>query len=155
MDMKKIFVWPLLFLSIVLLSSFNETKTINNEGLAIIVNKDNPVTRLSVSEAKLYYLRKIKKRWPQLNKNIRPADRKRKCSERDAFYQNVLGMTDNEVEQYFVNKQIQNAERPQDKFSSEEEMIDFVADEPGAIGYIKASSITPEVRAKIKIVLTL
>jgi ABC-type phosphate transport system substrate-binding protein len=104
---------------------------------------------------KLYYLRKIKKRWPQLNKNIRPADRKRKCAERDAFYENILGMDDNEVEQYFVNKQIQNAERPQDKFTSEAELIDFVEDEPGAIGYIKASSITPEIRAKVKIVLVL
>lgn len=119
----------------------------------IIANKDNPITVLTASEVKLYYLRKIKKRWPGINKNIRPADRKKKCAERDSFY-SMLGMTDSQVEQYFMNKQLQNAERPPDKFSTEDELIDFVADEIGAIGYIKASSVTPEVLAKVKIVFT-
>jgi ABC-type phosphate transport system substrate-binding protein len=124
------------------------------EGIVIITNKDNPVTVLTASEVKLYYLRKIKKRWPAINKNIRPADRKKRCAERDSFY-SFLGMSDNQVEQYFVNKQLQNAERPPDKFNTEAELINFVAEEIGAIGYIKASSVTPEILARVKIVFTL
>jgi ABC-type phosphate transport system substrate-binding protein len=124
------------------------------ESISIIVNNNNPVVTLSAGEVKLYYTRKIKKRWPILNKNIRPADRRNKCQERDAFYSGVLGMKDDEVNEYFINKQLQNAERPQDKFGNEADLINFVAEEPGAIGYIKTSSITPEVRARVKVVLT-
>jgi len=58
------------------------------------------------------------------------------------------------VEEYFINKQLQNAERPQDKFGSEGDLINFVAEETGAIGYIKTSSITPEISARVKVVLT-
>ncbi len=123
------------------------------ESIVIIVNKGNPVTTLSASEVKLYYLRRIKKRWPEINKNIRPADQKKQSEERDTFYE-LLGLSDSQVEQYFVTKQLQNAERPPDKFATEEDLINFVAEEVGAIGYIKASSATPEVMAKVKVVFT-
>jgi ABC-type phosphate transport system substrate-binding protein len=124
-------------------------------GIVVIVSKENPIGNLSAGEVKMYYLRKIKKRWPELNKNIRPVDRKSKCAEQDTFFTEVLGMTATEVEQYFVNKQLQNAERPQDKFATEADVINFVAEEPGAIGYIKASSVSAEVKAKVKIIFTL
>ncbi|MEJ7645485.1 MAG: hypothetical protein WKF87_12890 [Chryseolinea sp.] len=121
--------------------------------IAIIINKENPVSELSASEVKLYYLRRIKKRWPVINKNIRPADLKKSCEEREAFYA-LLGFSGFQVEQYFITKQLQNAERPPDKFATEAELIDFVAGEIGAIGYIKASSVTPEIMERVKVVFT-
>jgi len=121
--------------------------------IAIIVNKANPVSELSASEVKLYYLRRIKKRWPVINKNIRPADFKKPCEEREAFYA-LLGLSGFQVEQYFVTKQLQNAERPPDKFSTEADMIDFVAEEIGAIGYLKASAVTPQIMERVKVVFT-
>jgi ABC-type phosphate transport system substrate-binding protein len=123
--------------------------------LAIIVNKENTVAALSASEVKLYYLRKLKKRWPGINKNIRPADRKSKCAEQETFYSKVLGMKAAEVEQYFTNRQLQNAERPQDKFTSDADIINFVESEGGAIGYISARSLTADVKARVKVVLEL
>jgi ABC-type phosphate transport system substrate-binding protein len=153
--MKKYSFVVLTFLSALLLVGFDTPMPPTSESIVVIVHKDNPVGTLSAGEVKLYYTRKIKKRWPELNKNIRPADRKSKCAERDTFYSAVLGMKDNEVEEYFINKQLQNAERPQDKFASEADLINFVAEEPGAIGYIKASSLTSEVKARVKIILTL
>lgn len=144
----------LALLTIGLCCSFSN-EPVPAEQIAVIVNKENPVGDLSASEVKLYYLRKIKKRWPELNKNIRPADRKGKCAERDAFYAGVLGMKDTEVEEYFVNKQLQNAERPQDKFATEADLINFVAEEPGAIGYVKAGSLSAEVKGRVKVVLVL
>jgi ABC-type phosphate transport system substrate-binding protein len=153
--MRKYTLIFLTFLIALLLSGFNTPVKSPVESIIVIVHKDNPVGTLSAGEVKLYYTRKIKKRWPELNKNIRPADRKSKCGERDAFYSGILGMKDNEVEEYFINKQLQNAERPQDKFSTEADLINFVAEEPGAIGYIKASSLTSEVKSKVKVIFTL
>jgi ABC-type phosphate transport system substrate-binding protein len=151
--MKKYTFVLLAFLLVMLLTSFEEPAPAL-ESIVVIVHKDNPVGTLNAGEVKLYYTRKIKKRWPELNKNIRPADRKNKCPERDAFYFGVLGMKDSDVEEYFINKQLQNAERPQDKFTTEADLINFVAEEPGSIGFIKTSSLTAEVKAKVKVVLT-
>jgi ABC-type phosphate transport system substrate-binding protein len=153
----KICLKLLFILLICIVANINSGYTTRNAGIeiAVIVNKENPIQTLTVSEAKLYYLRKLKKRWPRINKNIMPADRKKKCSEQEAFYAKVLGMSATEVEQYFVNRQLQNAERPQDKFMTESEIINFVEEEPGAIGYVNLAALTPEVKARVKVILTL
>jgi ABC-type phosphate transport system substrate-binding protein len=121
--------------------------------LAIIVNKENPVEKLTTGEVKLYWLRKIKKRWPDLNKNIKPVDRKTKNADQDAFYAKVLGMSASDVETYFNAKQYESGEKPQDKFASDAAIIDFIAEEAGAIGFVNTASLTPEIKARVKVVL--
>lgn len=123
--------------------------------IAIIINKENPVDKLTTGEVKLYWLRKIKKRWPELNKNIKPVDRKTKSAEQDVFYSKVLGMSATDVETYFNTKQYESGEKPQDKFATDAATIDFVAEEAGAIGFVNTASLTPEVKAKVKVVLVI
>lgn len=119
--------------------------------IVVVVNPDNPIGNLSVGEVKLYWLRKIKKRWPEINKNIKPADRKNKCPEQEVFYENILGMSAPDVEAYFLQRQYESSEKPQDKFASDNDIIEFVASEPGAIGFINKNAVN----AKVKVVFTL
>jgi hypothetical protein len=123
--------------------------------IAIIVNKENTIEKLTVGEAKLYWLRKIKKRWPDINKNIKPVDRKSGNPEQEAFYAKVLGMSASDVETYFSQRQYESAEKPQDKFSSDAAIIDFVSEEAGAIGFVNSTSLTAEAKSKVKIVLVI
>ena len=122
--------------------------------IAVIVNNENTITALTVSEAKLYYLRKIKTRWPDINKNIRPVDHKASCAEQATFYSKVLGMSADEVETYFLTKQYQSAQKPQDKFSTDREIIEFVSQEIGAIGYVNINSLSVTDKTNVKVVLT-
>lgn len=145
--MKKIILLSAL---IALLASF--TNYSGGSGIAIIVNKDNTVSTLSESEVKLYWLRKIKKRWPEINKNIRPADYKAKNAAQTTFYSKVLELTAADVETYFTQKQYDSGEKPQDKLASESDMINFVANEIGAIGFVSAGSLTEADKAKVKVV---
>src|SRR4051812_19643036 len=119
--MKNIIV--VLILLSVTLTAFAPAST----EIVIIVNKENPVEKLTAGEVKLYWLRKIKKRWPEINKNIKPADRKTRCGEQESFYFKVLSMKVSDVETYFTQKQYESAEKPQDKFSNDNEIIDFVS----------------------------
>lgn len=155
--MKQVRIVVTVLISVLMISALGSFKYIPNPAvpLAVIVNKDNPVTSLSQGEVKLYWLRKIKSRWPTINKNIRPADFKGHNAEQETFYSKILGMNKDEVETYFVTKQYQNAQKPQDKFNSDKEVIDFVADEPGAIGFVNASNLSPEAKARVKVVFTL
>ncbi|MBI3220181.1 MAG: hypothetical protein HYZ44_11775 [Bacteroidetes bacterium] len=155
--MKKLipieFVVSLIIL--LLLISSSSFTSIADGRIAVIVNNDNPVEKLTAGEAKLYWLRKIKKRWPETNKNILPADRKAKCAERDAFYSKVLNMNADDVESYFSNRQYQNAEKPQDKFNSDSEIIEFVSKEIGGIGFVSLSALSGDAKSKVKVVLTI
>ncbi len=123
--------------------------------LAVVINKDNPVDKLTAGEVKLFWLRKIKKRWRISIKNIKPADRKTKTAEQDAFYTKVLGMSANDVETYFTQKQYESGEKPQDKFTTDGAIIDFVGEEAGAIGFVNTAALTPEARTKVKVVLVI
>lgn len=145
--MKKIAL--LLPLLVIALSAFAPA----TPEISIIVNKENTISKLTAGEVKLYWLRKIKKRWPDMNKNIKPVDRKSSCSEQEAFYSKVLGMSASDVETYFTQKQYESAEKPQDKFTSDAAIIDFVADEAGAIGFVNTASLTADAKAKVKVVL--
>jgi len=125
-----------------------------NIEIAVIVNKENPVTASSASEIKAYYLREKTRRWPVINKNIRPVANKNNNAEQTTFYQKVLNMRADDVEKYFISRQYQSAEKPQDKFSSDKEIIDFVGNEIGAIGFVNAASLNAEARSKVKVLLT-
>ena len=93
-------------------------KEMQGSEIVVVLNPNNPVTSMTAGEVKLMWLRKIKKRWPQLKKNIKPVDRSHSCTERDQFYNKILDMSADEVETYFIQKQYQNAEKPPEKFSS-------------------------------------
>jgi ABC-type phosphate transport system substrate-binding protein len=149
--MKKYSIALILFVSTILFPAFTPVQ----DSIVVIVNNENPIATLTASEAKLFYLRKLKSRWPGINKNIRPVDRKTKCAERSTFYESILKMDDKSVESYFAERQFQNAERAPEKMNSDSEVVDYVASEIGAIGYIKASSLTGDVKSKVKVVLTL
>lgn len=150
--MKKILILSLLMLMAVLLGSFTERPVVVGE-FVVIVNGENPVATLSAGEAKLYFLRKLKNRWPGINKNIRPVTRKSKCSERDSFYSTILKMNDTEVDTYFSERQFQNAEKLPEKFGSDAEVIAYIEQEIGGIGFVSAKSLTPANKAKVKAVL--
>lgn len=146
--MKKLIKYSIivLMINISLLASYIAYAS---TGIVIIVNKDNPVSELSISESKLYWLRKIKKRWPDINKNIKPVDRKSSGAEQQHFYKKVLNMSAGDVETYFTQKQYENAEKPQDKFSSDKQILDFVSEEIGAIGYVSSAADLSDFNVKI------
>lgn len=150
--MKKLLTALTLISIITLFASFRYLPGLAGN-FVVIVHNGNPIPTLTSAEAKLYYLRKIKSRWPGINKNIRPADRKAKSPERDAFYSAILKMSDKEVEAYFAERQFQNAERLPEKLSSDAEVIDFVGSEPGSISYVNAKSLTADAKGKVKVVL--
>jgi hypothetical protein len=99
-------------------------------------------------------MRRPKKRWEGIDKVIKPVDRKDKCGEKNIFYASLIKMTEDAVESYFQARQYQDGEKPPEKFMSEKEIIDYVGDEPGAIGYVRVAALTPKALEKVKVVYT-
>ena len=145
--MKKLIILSLLLVSSALFISFKMIPPV--AGFAVIVNKENPIASLSAGEVKLYFLRKLKNRWPGINKNIRPVTRKSKGAERDAFYSTILKMSDTEVDSYFAERQFQNAEKLPEKFGSDAEVIAFVEQEVGGIGFVSSKSVSGNDKVKV------
>ncbi|MDX2196005.1 MAG: hypothetical protein NW207_06275 [Cytophagales bacterium] len=122
------------------------------EGLVVIVNEGNPIEKMTASQVKLNYLRKINKRWKEINKNIVPVDTKNNSDLRKSFLKDVLDMSSDEFTRHFTEREYQNAEAPPVKMSSDSEVVEYVENNIGAIGFVDKSST---VGKKVKIVFAL
>ena len=147
--MKKYIIQILLIIVVTISCAYSASA----QEVCIIVNADNPSTSLTASQTKLTYLRKINKRWKEINKNIVPVDKKSDTDIRKKFLKDVLQMSADELARYFTEREYQNAEAPPVKFSSDEEVISFVENNIGAIAFVPKNAIKPG--SKVKVVLTL
>ena len=108
--------------------------------VVVIVNNENPVNDLKQIEAKLYYLKKIKQTWPSINEVIRPVERSGTSESKSVFLKSILKMTESEVEAYFKQRQFANAEPTPPSFASDSEIIRYVSENKGAIGYVSQAA---------------
>ena len=122
-----------------------------DDTIVVIVNEANPVAAMTASQVKMIYTRKISRRWKELNKNVLPVDRKGEPEVRKSFAKDVLQMTLTAMDQYFSEREYQNQEPSPVKLASDAEVVKYVEDNPGAIGYVMKSSIGG---SKVKIILT-
>lgn len=114
--------------------------------LAIIVHKSNPVENVSLTELREYFLAE-RSHWSTRQK-IRVAMREPGSPEREAILRLVCGMKrDQDFTTYFLRAKFseQVVDEPRN-LDSAPNMIRFVANVSGAIGYVRADEVDPSVR---------
>lgn len=122
-------------ISLLLIAGISTSKA-SAQDFVIIVNQANTISTMKSVEVKLYYMRKIKQQWPDLGVAILPVGLSTDNSAKQAFLSNVMKMSASELEAYFKQRQFANAEALPASFATEEELIDYVARNKGAIGYV-------------------
>lgn len=128
-----------IFILLLIVTGFAMPKSQAQE-VVVIVNSENPVASMSQIEVKLYYMRKIKQQWPAMGIAILPAGLSANSSAKSGFLSQIMKMTDSELAAYFKQRQFANAEAIPEKFSSETELIAYVANNKGAIAYVSQSA---------------
>jgi ABC-type phosphate transport system substrate-binding protein len=79
---------------------------------------------------------------------IRPVDQSSQAPVRRAFTEEILGRSLGEVQEYWTQRLAVNRELPPSTKASDEEVLAFVADNKGAIGYVSADvELPPDVKA--------
>jgi ABC-type phosphate transport system substrate-binding protein len=126
---------------------FSPSPTSQQRGdLAIIVHRSNSVENLSLAELREYFLAE-RSNWSTRQK-IRVAMREPGSSEREVVLRLVCGMSrDQDFTTYFLHAKFseQVIEEPR-SLNSAPDMIKFVANVSGAIGYVRADEVDPSVR---------
>ena len=114
--------------------------------LAIIVHRSNSVENLTLAELREYFLAE-RSNWSTRQK-IRVAMREPGSSEREAVLRLICGMSrDQDFTTYFLRAKFseQVIEEPR-SLNSTPDMIRFVSNVSGAIGYVRADEVDPSVR---------
>ena len=115
--------------------------TFQRGALAIIVHKSNPVQNLSLTELREYFL--AERSYWSTRQKIRVAMREPGSPEREAVLRLICGMNrDLDFTTYFLRAKFseQVVEEPR-SLDSTQNMIRFVANVSGALGYVRADEL--------------
>ncbi len=118
------------------------------QSFIIIINIANKSENISMSDLKNFY-KADKQRWPGGEK-VKLSIQNLKSKEGKKFLRLVYSMSLNEYNKYWLQKVFKGEAQPPSKMNSVAEVISFVEENPGAIGYIEAGDFTDSVK-KLKI----
>jgi hypothetical protein len=120
--------------------------------VVVIVNKANPAASLTAKQVKAHFL-KNPATWADGSK-VRPVDRAAGNADRAAFLAQVLGMSDPELERYWISRQYATAEEPPPKVKDDAEVIALIDSAAGGIGFVSKKALDSAAAANVKAVLT-
>jgi len=122
------------------------------EELVVIVNAANPNSALTVQQAKSYFMKKSGA-W-QNGEKVRPVDREGDSPERKAMLAKVLGLTSDELQRYWLEKQYAAAEQPAASVPDEASVLKFVAFFKGGIGFVTKAALAKAEGVKAVLTVT-
>jgi ABC-type phosphate transport system substrate-binding protein len=129
---------------VIVLVTLNSVPSIaqsDSSEFAIVANKQMPGSSINVSVLKGIYLREVRS-WGNGGGDIIPVD----LAASGGFYQNLFGKTYVQMQAYWLNMRIKySVDLPISKKDAES-VKQFVADNKGAIGFIKNSDVDDRVK---------
>lgn len=110
----------------------------------VVVNAGVPVTTLTRSETGRFFLRSATQ-WPN-GEHVKPVELARGSPVRAAFSKDVLGRSPGAIEQYWTQAVFSGRAVPPPEKRTDAEVVAYVRETPGAIGYVSAGASTDGVK---------
>jgi ABC-type phosphate transport system substrate-binding protein len=110
----------------------------------VVVNKENPVTSLTVLELRRIFTKQMRM-WPH-GESIVPVDWESSSPMRQEFSRRVLGRTVREMAEFWVQQSITQGLQPPPTQRSARAILRFVASVPGAISYVPPEEVDDTVK---------
>jgi ABC-type phosphate transport system substrate-binding protein len=104
----------------------------------VIVNKDNSISSLSKNQLKKIYTKKMTK-WEDGSK-IKPIDLQKSSEVRSSFSDNVLKKSISAMRAFWQRQIFSGKGVPPPEKKSDADVIEYVKNNPGAIGYVSANA---------------
>jgi len=110
----------------------------------VVVNSSNAVGSLSRSEASRLFLRSTTQ-WKN-GDSVKPVDQTKSSPVRAAFTKEILGRSMGAIDQYWTQSVFSGRAVPPPEKRSDAEVLAYVRENPGAIGYVSPGASTEGVR---------
>lgn len=121
----------------------------DESGFVVIVNAENPATRLSRAQIAEYYLKKDRT-WPD-GSPVRFFDRRDDFKDRRSFLQDLVKKSPREVDLYWIGQKLYTGDSAPTQLATDSMVISLVSRFKGAIGYVSAESASAPGVKKIEI----
>jgi len=115
------------------------------EGLAIVVDRSNPASNITMAELREIFIGD--RRWWAHDRRIKLAGLQHGTAERETILKKIYKMDDRELGRYFFFEIYRGAPiNPPIALQTPSQVRRFVASNPGAIGYLRASDVDNSVK---------
>jgi len=118
--------------------------TLHAQDFNLVVHPDNPNDSVSAQDLSSWFLLQVTT-WPTGGK-ITPVDQSDEAVITSAFCEKVHGKSLSAIKSFWQKKIFSGKGVPPKKVASDEEVINFVKANPGAIGYVSSSASTAGVK---------
>lgn len=108
-------------------------------GFLVVVNADNPVLTLTSDEVSRFFLRKVST-WAD-GRAVAPVDQEAESETRAVFTDSILRRKPAAVRAYWQQRIFSGRDTPPPIRGSDAEVLRFVAENAGAIGYVSAQAV--------------
>lgn len=105
----------------------------------IIVHASNPATQLAKEDISNMFLKKVKQ-WKESGEAVLPIDLVEDSPIRAQFSESIHGRKITAIKAYWQKQVFSGRGVPPEEKKSENEVLKYVSENPGAIGYIAAST---------------
>lgn len=112
-----------------------------DSGFVLIANAANPASELSADTVARFYLKKSRK-WSD-GRSVTPVDQSATAPVRTSFTREMLGRTMGEMRDYWLKQTLSGSDVPPLTRGTDADVIQFVAQEPGALAYVTAGATLP------------
>ncbi|MCH7754283.1 substrate-binding domain-containing protein [candidate division KSB1 bacterium] len=107
--------------------------------IAVVVNRDHPSESIKISKLNRIFLGEIIK-WE--NESITLVDHKHKSKTTKTFFNRVCGLSQSKVRLKWLGKMLNgDFQTLPVKLASDAEILKFVSENPGAIGFVKSQNL--------------
>jgi len=113
----------------------------------IVVNKDNPVSSLSQKEISNLFLKKVTK-WSN-GLTVQPVDLVESSAIRENFSKEIHNRKVSSIKAYWQKQIFSGRKVPPAEKKSNREILTYVQNNPGAVGYVSASANVDQYQIKI------
>ena len=117
--------------------------------VAVIAHMDVPAESISKDQLLDFYAQDVLS-WPSSNLEVIVCDLRLKSEVKDDFY-DYLGKSSSRMRSIWLKRKLAGEGDPPVFFQTEEELIEHVANTPGAIGFVHPSKVTSNVKVLIEI----
>jgi ABC-type phosphate transport system substrate-binding protein len=132
-----------------LLALVSVTSAAQTGGYVVIVNASNPAPVVSKPDLARLFLRQTRQ-WPD-GTAVAPVDQSSASATRQSFTKEILGMSTSAMRDFWFKQTFSGANVPPPVKESDAAVIVFVGSQPGAIGYVSASTVLPGVVKAVKV----
>ncbi len=116
-----------------------EAAALETEGFRVIVNADNAIRSMERTRVSKMFLKKVRT-WPEAEMAVKLVDQNEKAAVREAFTRAIHKKKVSAIKSYWQRMTFSGRDVPWPELGSDRSVIDFVRDNPGAMGYVSPDS---------------